>query len=98
MGGVDFVNLTIRMKNFVYVNQPAVVIRYGRFLQTIISLFLIGLVLFFLVKGINELHHIAKRKKPTKPNEELAPIVVNDELKVLHEIRDLLARQTTIIQ
>jgi large conductance mechanosensitive channel len=32
LGGVDFVNLTIKMKNFVYKDQPPVVIRYGKFL------------------------------------------------------------------
>ena len=36
--GVDFSNLTIKMRNFVRPNQPPVLIRYGRFIQTIIHL------------------------------------------------------------
>ncbi len=36
LGGVDFVNLTMKMKNFVYKDQPPVVIRYGKFIQAMI--------------------------------------------------------------
>ena len=39
------------MKNFVYKDQPPVVIRYGKFIQTIISLFIMAFVLFFIIKG-----------------------------------------------
>ncbi|CAF1310384.1 unnamed protein product [Rotaria sordida] len=93
LGGVDFVNLTIKMKNFVYKDQPPVVIRYGKFIQTIISLFLMALALFFVIKGINKLHRIATRKKQ---NEENIQLETNEEVKVLCEIRDLLAKQSTI--
>ncbi|CAF0911432.1 unnamed protein product [Adineta ricciae] len=93
LGGVDFVNLTIQMKNFVYKNQPPVVIRYGKFIQTIISLLIMAFVLFFLIKAINQLHRLAIRKKEKAENKPLDHI--SDEVKVLREIRDLLARQTT---
>lgn len=92
LGGVDFVNLTIGMKNYIYKDQPPVVIRYGKFLQNIISLVLIALVLFFIVKGINRLHQLAKRQKTG--DEAAIPLECSDELRVLREIRDLLAHQT----
>jgi large conductance mechanosensitive channel len=95
LGGVDFVNLTIKMKNFVYKKQPPVVIRYGKFLQTIMSLFIMAFALFFLIKGINKLHQITKRKKQ---NEEMIELEITEEVKVLCEIRDLLAKQSSIVQ
>lgn len=91
LGGVDFVNLTIKMKNFVYQNQPPVVIRYGKFIQTIISLFIVAMSLFFLIKAINQLHKISARSKvakQTNPEDD-----VTKEVKILCEIRDLLAKK-----
>jgi large conductance mechanosensitive channel len=90
LGGVDFVNLTIKMKNFVYKDQPPVVIRYGKFLQSILSLLIIAFALFFLIKGINQLHKITQRnKEQVQDNKE------TEEVKVLREIRDLLTRQSS---
>ena len=95
LGGTDFVNLTIKMKNFVYKNRPPVVIRYGKFIQTIISLILVLLALFLIIKGVNKLNRIASRKKQ---NEEIIPLETTDQLKVLCEIRDLLAKQSAPTQ
>lgn len=94
LGGVDFVNLTIKMKNFVYKDQPPVVIRYGKFFQTIITLFVVALVLFFVVKGINKLHQLSKRPQKAKENEEALELNGSEEVRVLREIRDLLAQQS----
>jgi len=93
LGGVDFANLTIQMKNFVYKNQPPVVIRYGKFVQTIISLIIILLALFFLIKAINKLHQITSRK--SQENETMNPLAAPDQIEVLCQIRDLLAKQTS---
>lgn len=90
LGGVDFVNLTIQMKNFVYKNQPPIVIRYGKFIQSIISLFIIALALFFVVRTANRLNNYAARKK-----KQIEDVIdrATDEVKVLREIRDVLMRQ-----
>jgi len=96
LGGVDFVNLTINMKNFVYKDQPPVVIRYGKFIQAIISLLIVALALFFVIKGINQLHKLALRTK--EKIESISENLVPDELKVLCEIRDLLTRQSSTTQ
>ena len=92
LGGVDFVNLTIKMKNFVYKDQPPVVIRYGKFFQAVLSLTIVAFALFFVIKGINQLQTIAQRKKETsnESNEQM----VAEEVKVLREIRDLLTPPT----
>ncbi len=96
MGGVDFRNLTIKMKNFVYKDQPPVVIRYGKFLQAIISLLIVAFALFFAIKGINQLHKIAQRNKE-KNIQSNVEIEVTEEVKVLREIRDVLTRQSSPI-
>lgn len=92
LGGVDFVNLTIKMKNFVYQDQPPVVIRYGKFIQSIITLVIVAFALFFFIKAINQLYKIAARKKEKTQGDSM--IEVTDEVKVLREIRDLLAQQS----
>lgn len=94
LGGVDFVNLTIKMKNFVYKDQPPVVIRYGKFIQTIISLSIVAFALFFLIKAINQLRQLTRRNKQ---KEESIELEASDEVKILREIRDLLAQQSSII-
>lgn len=91
LGGVDFVNLTIKMNNFVYPDQPPVVIRYGRFIQTVIALLFIALILLFISKAAKKLHEIAMKKKEKKEID--SEIKVSDELKVLCEIRDLLSQR-----
>jgi len=96
IGGVDFANLTISIRNFVYKTQPPVVIRYGKFIQTLIYLVIVAFVIFFVMKLVNRLHRLAVKKKV-----ELEKIVVkeeSDEVKTLHEIRDLLARKIISIQ
>jgi large conductance mechanosensitive channel len=90
LGGVDFVNLTIKMKNFVYQDQPPVVIRYGKFIQAIITLLIVALALFFIIKLVTKLQKIAARKKV----ETITVIEVTEEVKVLREIRDVLKRQS----
>jgi large conductance mechanosensitive channel len=91
LGGVDFVNLTVKMKNFIYKDQPPVVIRYGKFIQAIISLLIVAFALFFVIKAINHLHKMSVRNKEKKEQNE-----ATEEVKVLREIRDLLARQSSV--
>lgn len=89
IGGVDFSDLTASIPNFVYKDRPPVVIRYGKFVQTLIYLLLVALVIFLLVKLINKLHKLAKKKKVDV--EKTAVKELSEEVKALHEIRDLLA-------
>ena len=90
LGGVDFVNLTIKMKNFVYKGQPPVVIRYGKFIQAMISLTIVAFALFFVIKGINQLQKMTSKKKEGGLTKLDAGD--SDQIKVLREIRDLLSR------
>jgi large conductance mechanosensitive channel len=81
------------MNNFVYKDQPPVVIRYGKFIQSIITLLIVAFALFFVIKAINQLYKITARKKEKTKID--ANIEVAEEVKLLREIRDLLNRQST---
>jgi large conductance mechanosensitive channel len=82
LGGVDFSNLSIIVKEAVG-NKPAMVINYGKFLLTILDFIIIAFVIFVAVKGINAL----KKKEAAAP--EVAPTPSKEEI-LLAEIRDVL--------
>ncbi|HXC92856.1 MAG TPA: large-conductance mechanosensitive channel protein MscL [Geobacteraceae bacterium] len=82
VGGVDFSNLNFIVKEAVD-KHPAVVISYGKFLQTVIDFTIIAFAIFIAVKAINTL----KKKEAATPPEPAAP---SHEAVLLKEIRDLL--------
>lgn len=83
LGGVDFSSLAITVKEAVD-GQPAVVISYGKFIQTVIDFTIVAFAIFMAIKGINKL----KRK------EEVAPTAAPTKEEVLlTEIRDLLKQR-----
>jgi large conductance mechanosensitive channel len=79
LGGVDFSNLSIIVKEAID-KKPAVVISYGKFLQTIIDFIIIAFAIFMAVKGMNSL----------KKKEAAAPAAPPNQEVLLAEIRDLL--------
>lgn len=64
------------------------VLKYGDFITAVINFLLMALVLFFILKGINKLMAVGKKKEET-----VAEIVKSDEVLLLEEIRDLLKKQ-----
>ena len=94
--GVDFSNLTIKMRNFVHKDQPPVVIRYGLFIQQIIHLLVIAFALFIVIKIINRLRRIAaqnqERLMENQSTVEVQSPPLSDEVKLLENIRDLLSQ------
>ena len=93
-GGIDFSNLFVTLKEGT-VPGPyatleaakaagAVTVNVGVFLNAVISFFLIALVVFMIVKGINRL----RREEAAAP--EVPPAPTKEEA-LLMEIRDLLA-------
>lgn len=79
LGGVDFQDLAITLKA-AQGKIPAVVLAYGKFLQTIFDFTIIASALFVGIKAIN----ILKRS----PGQEAALLPAQEQL--LTEIRDLL--------
>lgn len=77
-GGFDFSGLAV------VVGDSKVA--YGKFLQSTLSFLIIAFALFILVKGMNRL----KKRENEKPTQEK---VVPDDVKLLTEIRDILAER-----
>ena len=63
---------------------------YGNFISAVINFLILALVVFFIVKGLNKLSEIGKKKEEEAPAEEPAPPEPTAEEKLLTEIRDLL--------
>jgi len=60
--------------------EPAILLGYGKFIQSLIDFFIVALCVFFLVKLVNRLHG---------PKDD-APKAPSDEVTLLTEIRDLM--------
>jgi large conductance mechanosensitive channel len=84
LGGVDFSNLSVVIQEAID-KKPAVVVSYGKFLQTVIDFTIIAFVIFMAVKGMNSL----KRKEAEAPP---APPPPSNQEVLLGEIRDLLKK------
>ena len=85
IGGVDFTDLAITLKAAAG-DLPAVMLSYGKFLQTILDFMIVAFAIFMGVKAINRL----KREEAAAPE---APPAPSKEQELLSEIRDLLKAQ-----
>ena len=92
IGSVDFSNMYLVLKGTVADGlaleearkvEHAVIFAYGNFITVAINFFLLALVVFMLVKGINAL----KRKEAAAPSTPAAP---SKEEVLLAEIRDAI--------
>ncbi|GIA29631.1 large-conductance mechanosensitive channel [Vibrio cholerae] len=85
LGGVNFSDLS-----FVLLaaqgDAPAVVIAYGKFIQTVVDFTIIAFAIFMGLKAINSLKH----KEEEAPK---APPAPTKDQELLSEIRDLLKAQ-----
>ena len=63
---------------------------YGNFISAVINFFILAIVVFAIVKGLNKLSEIGKKKEDEKPEEPAAPPAPSAEEVLLTEIRDLL--------
>lgn len=92
-GGLDFSNYFFALSkkviavDYVEAKKQGAVLGYGQFLTVAINFLIIAFVLFMAIKGINRL----KREEEAKP----APAEIPADVKLLGEIRDLLARRST---
>lgn len=82
VGGVNFTDLAITLKA-AEGDIPAVVLKYGAFLQTVFDFVIIALAIFIAIKAMNKL----KRKQDDAP---AAPPAPSAQEVLLTEIRDLL--------
>ena len=80
IGGIDFTNLSLK------VGQAT--INYGMFIQNIIDFLIISFCIFLVVKTLNTIDDMAK-KKIEKKEEEKVP----EEILLLREINNSLKKQ-----
>lgn len=94
LGGINFSEWTITLPQ--WFGEPkldeagnviANTLKFGNFISAVINFFILALVVFWLVKGLNKLMAIGKKKEEAAPP---APPEPSAEEKLLTEIRDLL--------
>lgn len=83
LGGVNFTDLSLVIQAAVD-DKAAVVIAYGKFIQTVIDFFIIALAVFVGIKAMNSM-----KKKEEAPK---APAAPPKQEVLLEEIRDLLKK------
>ena len=111
MGGADFSDAKIRLPRMPWVEATYETVvneageevvqevynylTYGNFISAIINFLILALVVFFIVRFINRLSEVGKKKEeavaePEAPAEPPAPPAPSNEEVLLAEIRDLL--------
>lgn len=89
IGGVDFTDLAVTLKA-AEGDLPAVMLAYGKFIQSIIDFIIIAFAIFMGIKVINRL----KREEEVAEEAPAEPAAPSNEEVLLSEIRDLLKQQT----
>jgi large conductance mechanosensitive channel len=93
-GGLDFSNYFIPLSSkvnaltYADAQKQGAVLGYGRFLTVAVNFAIIAFIMFLAVRGINSL----KKAEAAKPDPEPPA-----DVKLLTEIRDLLARQRSAV-
>ncbi|MCB0303037.1 MAG: large-conductance mechanosensitive channel protein MscL [Calditrichaeota bacterium] len=84
LGNVDFSDLAVTLKEAAG-DAPAVLWKYGAFIQTVVDFVIIAFAIFMMVRWINSL----KKKEEAAP---AAPPAPSKQEVLLGEIRDLLKK------
>ena len=85
VGGIDFSNLELVLKSAEAL-KPAVTLKYGLFLNAMLSFTIVAFAVFMLIRGISAL----QKKEAAQPT---VPAVPSKEELLLTEIRDLLKKK-----
>jgi len=79
MGGVNFKDLNLSLGNGL--NGKEVFIKYGEFIDTAISFFILAFCIFMLVKAMNKLKKKEEEKPAAPPKQEVLLEEIRDALK-----------------
>ncbi len=100
LGGIDFSELKIVLPRLwgepkLDANGAEILntLNWGNFLSAVINFFILAFVVFMLVKGLNKLSELGKKKEAEAPKEPPAPPAPSNEEVLLTEIRDLLKQK-----
>ena len=98
MGGIDFSELKIVLPRLF--SEPKYdpetgaeilnTLNWCNFISAVINFFILAFVVFMLVKGLNKITELGKKKEVEAPAEPPAPPAPSNEEILLTEIRDLL--------
>ena len=83
IGGINFTNLSITIKDSK--------IMYGSFIQNIVDFLIIAVCIFVMVKIVNKLNNLHKKKEEVE--EKIEEVKKPDDVLLLEEIRDLLKKE-----
>ena len=84
MGGVNFASLSLTLRE-ASASGPAILLKYGMFIQATVDFLIVAAAIFAAVKAIN----MMKRKEEAAPTVAVAP---SADVVLLTEIRDLLKK------
>ena len=106
LGGADFSDIKIKLPRMPWVeptyelvvdeagNEVSRVVEnyltVGNFVSAVINFFILAVVVFVIVKAVNALSEVGKKKEEEAPAEPPAPPAPSAEEVLLTEIRDLL--------
>ena len=97
LGGIDFSELKLVLPRLFGEpkldeagNEILNTLNWGNFISAVINFFILAFVVFMLVKGLNKLTELGKKKEEEAPAEPAAPPAPSAEEVLLAEIRDLL--------
>ena len=97
LGGIDFSELKLTLPRLFGEpkldeagNEILNTLNWGNFISAVINFFILAFVVFMLVKGLNKLTELGKKKEEEAPAEPPAPPAPSAEEVLLAEIRDLL--------
>ena len=97
LGGIDFSELKITLPRLFgevpldEAGNPILnTLNWGNFISAVINFFILAFVVFMIVKAMNKLTELGKKKEEEAPAEEPAPPAPSAEEVLLTEIRDLL--------
>ncbi|MCL1867268.1 MAG: large-conductance mechanosensitive channel protein MscL [Oscillospiraceae bacterium] len=92
LGGIDVSTRSVTLQS-PFFEDLSVTVAYGKFLQSVISFFIIAVCVFFMVKTLNA---IRRRVTPEQDSQEEKPDPA--DIALLTEIRDLLKQQNEIAE
>ena len=97
LGGIDFSELKLVLPRLWGEaklddagNEILNTLNWGNFISAVINFFILAFVVFMLVKGLNKLSELGKKKEAEAPAAPPAPPAPSKEELLLSEIRDIL--------
>jgi len=77
LGGVDFSNLAITIREAVG-DTPAVLLKYGVFVNTVIDFIIIAFAIFMVIKGMNAMKKKEEPAPPAEPTTKECPYCLTE--------------------